>query len=115
MRFFAKCRRNFGDGALLEKEPMHESVRFTVHKFNSRPKPEDKRRILIITCFSEFGCESIGLVDSTQDVLTMPLASHLTTRVWIPAPHVVEHADHAPAMYAAEATERRGFRGGRCV
>lgn len=61
MRFFAKCRRNFGDGALLEKEQMHDSVRFTVHKFNSRPKPEDKRRILIITCFSEFGCESIGL------------------------------------------------------
>lgn len=32
---------------------------FVVHKFNNRPRPE-KDKMLIICCFSEFGCETIG-------------------------------------------------------
>src|SRR3972149_10947044 len=35
------------------------SVGLIVHKFNNRPKP-DKDKVLIICCFSEFGCEVIG-------------------------------------------------------
>lgn len=35
-------------------------IDFNVHKFSSRPKPEDPSRIMIISCFSEFGCEVIG-------------------------------------------------------
>lgn len=61
MKFFAQCRRNPGNGTLLEREKLHEALRFHVHKFNGRQRPDDKRRILIITCFSEFGCESIAL------------------------------------------------------
>lgn len=37
-----------------------EQVPFKVHKFNKRPKPKDKSRVLIIACFSEFGCEIVG-------------------------------------------------------
>lgn len=37
-----------------------DNVEFIVHKFNNRPKPENKRNILVIACFSEFGCEIIG-------------------------------------------------------
>ena len=36
-------------------------VKFNKFKFNNRPKPSDKERIVIICCFSEFGCETIGL------------------------------------------------------
>lgn len=37
------------------------NVSFTVHKFNNRPKPINKDRILIVSCFSEFGCETVGI------------------------------------------------------
>lgn len=37
-----------------------EKVQFNVFKFNNRPKPSGIRRKLIISCFSEFGCETIG-------------------------------------------------------
>jgi hypothetical protein len=37
-----------------------DNVEFIVHKFNNRPKPESRNNILIIGCFSEFGCEVIG-------------------------------------------------------
>lgn len=35
-------------------------IDFNVHKFTARPKPEDSSRIMIISCFSEFGCEVVG-------------------------------------------------------
>jgi hypothetical protein len=41
-------------------EPLLSAVRFHVHKFNNRQKPQDRRRTLVICCFSEFGCETIG-------------------------------------------------------
>jgi len=36
-----------------------EKVKFSVHKFNNRPKP-GRDKTLIISCFSEFGCEVVG-------------------------------------------------------
>lgn len=33
---------------------------FNIHKFNNRPKPKERDRILIISCFCEFGCELVG-------------------------------------------------------
>ena len=33
---------------------------FNIHKFNNRPKPKERDRILIISCFCEFGCEIVG-------------------------------------------------------
>lgn len=50
-----------------ETHPSHQSeellgsVSFKVHKFNCRPKPKKRDRILIISAFSEFGCETVGV------------------------------------------------------
>lgn len=38
------------------------SIDFRVSKFSNRPKPTDRNRIVIISCFSEFGCETVGCV-----------------------------------------------------
>jgi hypothetical protein len=37
-----------------------QSVKFTSFKYNERMRPSNKSRIVIICCFSEFGCETIG-------------------------------------------------------
>lgn len=44
-----------------KSEEMLPNVSFVTHKFNNRPKPKDRSRILIISCFSEFGCETVGI------------------------------------------------------
>lgn len=62
MKLLKGYRRNPGDGKPLAKENLIHEIKFHKHKFNNRPVPEDKNRILFITCFSEFGCESIGLM-----------------------------------------------------
>ena len=41
-------------------EELLSKVEFTVFKFNNRPKPKVRKRCLIISCFSEFGCETVG-------------------------------------------------------
>lgn len=54
--------RNPGDKTPLKREEPSEEVRFKVHKFSSRPRPSDKSRINLICCFSEFGCETVGVL-----------------------------------------------------
>lgn len=60
MKFLKANHFNPGQSAPALVEKMEE-IKFNVVKFNTRPKPKDKKRILIITCFSEFGCESIAV------------------------------------------------------
>lgn len=62
MKLVKTYRRNPGNGEPLEKEAKIEEIKFNKYKFNNRPKPSDKGRVLFITCFNEFGCESIALM-----------------------------------------------------
>jgi hypothetical protein len=50
------------DKILADEEPMVSDVSFNIFKFNNRPKPIDPKDILIICCFSEFGCETVGVM-----------------------------------------------------
>jgi hypothetical protein len=43
-----------------EKAEQLVDIEFTVYKFNNRHKPKDKRKIMIVSCLSEFGCETLG-------------------------------------------------------
>lgn len=51
---------NAGDKKIIKAEEPVEEISFNVFKNNNRPKPEDNRRVLIISCISEFGCEIVG-------------------------------------------------------
>jgi len=62
MKLVKTHRRNPGNGLPLPKEEKIDEIKFHKYKFNNRPVPADKRRILFITCFVEFGCESISLM-----------------------------------------------------
>lgn len=37
-------------------------IKFNIYKFSNRPQPEDKKKITIVSCLSEFGCETIGCI-----------------------------------------------------
>lgn len=54
--------RNPGDKEQIDLEISHEEIGFRVHKFSSRPRPTDPTRVNLICCFSEFGCETVGVV-----------------------------------------------------
>lgn len=54
--------RNPGTKEHVECEEPFEEIGFKIHKFSSRPRPVDKESINLICCFSEFGCETVGVV-----------------------------------------------------
>lgn len=54
-----KSNVNPGDRKETSSEKMLSEVSFHVHKFNNRPKPDDKRKIIFIPAFSEFSCETL--------------------------------------------------------
>lgn len=51
---------NHGNREIIEKEKTLSKLDFYVKKFTNRTKPENPRRILLIPCFGEFGCETVG-------------------------------------------------------
>lgn len=54
--------RNPGDKVPIRREETTAEVGFKIHKFSSRPRPSDKSRVNVICCFSEFGCETVGVL-----------------------------------------------------
>lgn len=62
MKFLKHRIRNSNNGSILEDEPILEEIKFNKFKFNNKIAPTNKKNILFITCFSEFGCESLALM-----------------------------------------------------
>jgi len=52
-----------------ETEPRIENIKFSIHKLTKRKKPIDRRNIIIIPCFSEFGTEILGVLYSIPILL----------------------------------------------
>ena len=53
--------KNPGNKVSVAKEESFEEIGFRVHKFTSRPRPP-KENVNVICCFSEFGCETVGVI-----------------------------------------------------
>jgi hypothetical protein len=50
-----------GNGLYMGKENTPPEARFRVYKFNKKKRPTDPNKRLIVSVFSEFGCESIAV------------------------------------------------------
>lgn len=53
--------RNAGDNKFIEKEKFLKEIKFNKYKISKKDRP-DPQKVLIITNFSEFGCEALGLM-----------------------------------------------------
>lgn len=53
---------NPGTRKPLEPEQILSNIDFHVHKFTSKPKPKDSKRIIVFSMFGEFGCETLGVL-----------------------------------------------------
>jgi len=47
---------------IFDKEEKFEKIGLNVFNFNKRERPKDPAKIMFVFCFSEFGCESLGLM-----------------------------------------------------
>lgn len=86
LAFFERTR-NHRDP--LEEESLAD-VTFTVHKLNNRPKPK-KERIKIVSCFSEFGCETIGCLYCIPRLLRRYPGQYIIGMGWYGREYLYRH------------------------
>lgn len=84
-------RLNPGDKKVIEEEPIVSNVSFNVFKFNNRPKPVDRREIVIICCFSEFGCETVGVLYCLPRLLQMYQGKYIICVGWYGRDYLYKH------------------------
>lgn len=68
-----------------------EKVTFNVHKLNHRPRPKKKDRIKIISCFSEFGCETLGVLYCIPRLLRRFPGSYVIAMGWYGREYLYRH------------------------
>jgi len=74
----------------IKEEPICD-VQFNVHKFTNRPKPIDKDRILIVSCFSEFGCEIVGALYCVPRLIKENPGAYVIVMGWYGRAYLYKH------------------------
>lgn len=69
MKLIKHKNRDACSGSVIEAERILDTITFDKFKFNHRSPPGDKNKIILITCFSEFGVESVALMYSIPQVI----------------------------------------------
>lgn len=91
MKFTKNRRRNFGDGKLIPREEILEELNFKIFKMNNKEKPSDPHRIIFITCFFEFGCESLALLYALPRIIRNNPNSYIIAVGWFGREYLYRH------------------------
>jgi hypothetical protein len=83
--------RNPGDGKPSDKEEHLEDIKFNVFKFNSSVRPNDPRRVMIICCFSEFGCETVGAMYCIPRIIAEHPGRYVIIAGWYGRDYLYRH------------------------
>jgi hypothetical protein len=68
MKLFKTYRRNpYSHDNIIEEKI--ENIKFKIHKLSNRPNPNDKNKTIIFCCFSEFGCETVGVMYTVPQII----------------------------------------------
>jgi hypothetical protein len=87
-----KARKyNPGNRKAIESEKVFDEVKFKIFKFNNRTRPKDKNKILIISCFFEFGCESIALMYCIPKIIQRHPGSYIIAVGWYGREYLYRH------------------------
>lgn len=90
-RIFPPHDTNPGDHKPIDFEKKLEEVSFKIYKFNNRTRPKDKNKILIISCFSEFGCETVGVMYCIPKILQMNVGVYAIGVGWHGREYLYRH------------------------
>lgn len=89
--FLGRRHRDPGHGALNLPEEQEEEVGFNVFKFNPSPRPNDPRRVMVICCFSEFGCETVGAMYCIPRVIREHPGKYVIVVGWYGRDYLYRH------------------------
>lgn len=90
MKLLGAKQFNPGDKKTTSAEETMTNLNFTVHKFNNRPKPPESQTI-IISCFSEFGCEIVGVMYCIPKILRENPGKYVILAGWHGREYLYRH------------------------
>lgn len=73
-----------------QQEKSIKNFEFNIFKFNDRPKP-NKKNILIVSCFSEFGCETVGVMYCLPHIIRMNPGAYIIVVGWYGREYFYRH------------------------
>lgn len=79
---------------LMKKKAKEEPIcdmQFNIHKFTAKPKPADKEKIVIISCFSEFGCEIVGAMYCVPRIIKEHPDAYVIVMGWYGRAYLYKH------------------------
>lgn len=83
--------RNPGDGKPSGPEGRLADIGFNVFKFSSSVRPNDPRRVMIICCFSEFGCETVSAMYCIPRILSEHPGRYVIVVGWYGRDYLYRH------------------------
>ena len=86
----AKCY-NPGNKVAIEKEPLINDIKFNIIKFNDKECPKDKKDKVVICCFSEFGCEIVGVMYAFNFIKKRFPDKYLIVAGWYGRSYLYQH------------------------
>jgi len=82
---------NPGDKKEIAVERTIKNLDFNIVKFNNRPKPTNIDQILIICCFSEFGCETVGMMYCIPQIIRENPGKYIIVAGWYGREYLYRH------------------------
>lgn len=83
--------RNPGDGKSSDCEERLEDVKFNIFKFGKSVRPNDPRRVMIICCFSEFGCEAVSAMYCIPRIISEHPGRYVIVVGWYGREYLYRH------------------------
>jgi len=74
----------------INEEPICD-IQLTVHNFTRKPKPTDPKQIVIVSCFSEFGCEVMGAMYCIPRLVKENLGKYIIVMGWFGRSYLYKH------------------------
>lgn len=82
---------NPGDRSFIESEKNLDNVAFNVLKYNNRPVPTDPKDKIIITSFSEFGCEIVSAMYCIPEIIRKNPGKYFIVVGWYGREYLYKH------------------------
>lgn len=83
--------RNPGDGKWSDSEERLEDIKFNVFNFGRSARPNDPRRVMIICCFSEFGCETVSAMYCIPRIISEHPGRYVIVVGWYGRDYLYRH------------------------
>lgn len=67
------------------------NISFNIHKFSKKEKPIEEKDIVIISCFSEFGCEVMGAMYNIPQIISENSDKYYIVMGWYGRSYLYQH------------------------